>query len=103
MPNTSDFSNAIVGSSEDVYARLIEQLAPWFGSAHPVLDTILQGYISAGVFNYQQLAYINLQMRLQTATDNNLNLISKDYLGNTLPRRSAESDDSFRNRISATI
>jgi len=78
MPNTSDFSNAIVGSSEDVYARLIEQLAPWFGSAHPVLDTILQGYISAGVFNYQQLAYINLQMRLQTATDNNLNLISKD-------------------------
>jgi len=95
---------ASVGSKEDVYNRLVTQLVDWFGTDHAVLDAVLQAYVTTGVLNYSQLVYDNLQMRLQTATEDNLDLIAEDYFGlNGLPRRPGESDDSYRNRISANL
>lgn len=92
-----------IGDATDVYNRLIGQLPPWFGTLHPVLNVVLQAYIYTGVFNYSQLVYDNQQMRLQTATGDNLDLISQDYFENGLPRRTGEDDDSFRSRISANL
>lgn len=92
-----------IGSEQDVYNRLVAQLVNWFGTDHEVLDIVLKAYSTTGAFNYTQLAYDNLQMRLQTATEDNLDLISVDYFGNGLPRRTDENDDSFRNRISANL
>jgi hypothetical protein len=55
-------------------------------------------------FHYNlQYLYSKLQMRIQTATDINLDLISKDYLGNSLPRRTNENDDTYRKRILANV
>ncbi len=101
-----------VGDKQDIYNRLIAQLPNWFGT-HPVLDAVLQAYIGYSnnvnllttmYFHYnRQYLYAQLQMRIQTATDVNLDLISQDYLGNTLPRKTNESDDSYRKRILANV
>lgn len=103
-----------IGSHDDIYNRLIQQLPTnWWGnsqflpnntpSSHPVLDTALESFITTMKFCYQQMQYVQLQMRLQTATQDNLDLISQDYLGDTLPRYGGENDDSYRTRIEATL
>lgn len=93
-----------VGDDQDIYNRLITQLPPWFGSSHPVLDVILSAYVDTTSFAYNsQLQYVSPQMRIQTAYSDNLDLISQDYFGGALPRRQDENDDSFRQRILATL
>lgn len=102
-----------VGDQTDIYNRLIAQLPNWFGTSHPILDAVLQAYIGYSnntsrittmFFHYNfQYLYSKLQMRIQTATDINLDLISQDYLGNTLPRRTNETDDSYRKRILSNV
>lgn len=96
-------TNSTIGAAADVQNRLIAQLVNWFGTDHELLDTVLQAYVTTGVFNYSQLAYDNLQMRLQTATDDNLDLISQDYFNGYLPRRTNESDDTYRQRITSAL
>jgi hypothetical protein len=102
-----------IGDQTDIYNRLISQLPNWFGSNHPILDALLQAYIGYNQdasqvttmyfhYNYQYL-YAKLQMRIQTATDINLDLISQDYLGDTLPRKTNENDDTYRKRILANV
>lgn len=86
-----------------IYNRLIAQLPPWYGTDHSVLDAVLQGYVATAGFNYRQLMYDLVQMRLQTAIGDNLDLISQDYFGGALPRRDDEDDYSFRTRISANL
>lgn len=109
MPNTTknltvvNNGSPVIGDHDDLYHRLIQQLPNWFGSEHDILDTVLEGYINTGLFVYSLIQYVSLQMRLQTATEDNLDLISKDYLGDSLPRRTNENDDSYRNRISANL
>jgi len=96
-----------VGDANDVYNRLVMNLPPWFGDAtqtnFPVLYGTLQGSVS--VFSTLYAQYTNLigQMRLQTATGNNLDLIAQDYLGNSLPRNQGESDYTYGKRIQAII
>ena len=41
--------------------------------------------------------------RLQTATDDALVLFAQDFFGNTLPKKSGESDDSYRARIQQNL
>jgi hypothetical protein len=91
-------------SHDGIYTRLIQQIPEsWWGSLHPNTDLVLEGFITTAGLNYDQFNYVFLQLRLQTATGNNLDLISQDYFGGTLPRKTGENDDSFRNRISATL
>jgi hypothetical protein len=90
-------------SEEDIYIRLIQQLPNWWGSDHAVVDVLLEAFITTNLLNYAQFSYVFLQLRLQTCTGDNLDLFSQDYFGGYLPRRFDESDDSYRNRISATL
>lgn len=94
-----------VGDQNDIYNRFIQNLpVGWFGNEHPNLDAILQAFITTYYYQYNtQYLYLIEQQRIQTATGNNLDLISQDYLGNTLPRRLNESDDSYRLRILANV
>jgi hypothetical protein len=93
-----------VGDEQDIYNRLIDQLPSWFGTSHPVLDVLLSAYVSTAYYAYNsQVQYLPPQMRLQTAYGDNLDLISEDYFGDSLPRHVGETDDSFRARISANL
>jgi hypothetical protein len=94
-----------VGDKEDILNRLLSQIPEkWFGTDHPLVNQTLSAYVNTAYFNYNdQYLYTKLQTRIKTATDVFLDMISKDFLGNLLPRRSDENDESFRNRILATI
>ncbi len=93
-----------VGDFDDIYNRLIKNIPDWFGTDHPNLDALLQAFVSVFYFHYNdQYLYALLQQRIQTATDDNLDLISQDYLGLYLPRRPNENDDTYRQRILATV
>ena len=93
-----------IGGELDVYNRLIAQLPlEWWGISHANLDTILAAFVDTGSFHYSQYLYVVLQTRIKTATDINLDIISSDYLGDELPRRVGELDESFRTRILATL
>lgn len=93
-----------IGDNQDIYNRLIEQLPPWFGNNHPILDVVLSAYVSSTNFAYNsQVQYLRPQTRIQTAYGDNLDLISQDYFGGSLPRRQGENDDTFRQRILSTL
>ncbi|HEV2917564.1 MAG TPA: hypothetical protein VGW78_07525 [Candidatus Babeliales bacterium] len=101
-----------IGDQTDIYNRLIAQLPPWFETPTVDLAAALQMYvgynanpnlITTMLFHYMQYQYAQLQMRIQTATGSNLDIISQDYLGNTLPRYPNENDDSFRQRILSNV
>lgn len=98
-----------VGNVSDFMSRLRAALPRgWFAHAAtpsdtPVMDGILTGFATIWSNLWQMFRYISLQKRIATATDINLDIISTDYLGTTLPRRSGEGDDSYRARIRATI
>jgi len=98
----SNLSPPIIGSHRDIYNKLISMLPNWFGTDHINLDTILESFITTGTFHYEQLIYVALQMRLQTATDINIDAIAADYLGN-FPRRAGENDATYKKRILATL
>jgi len=89
--------------SQSIYNRYISNMPPWFGNQHQNLDALLAGFVSIMDVYYQQYQYLILQQRIATATEENLDLISQDYLGNLLPRKSHENDDTYRARILATV
>lgn len=94
-----------VGDHDDILNRLLSQTPEsWFGADHPVLNVVLEGYVNTAKFHYNdQYLYSKLQTRIKTATDIYLDGISKDFLGDLLPRRDGEKDDLYRKRILATI
>lgn len=102
-----------IGDQDDIYYRIISNLPNWFGSGHPILDAIISAYIgfnqsppqcTTTYFHYNfQYLYAVLQVRIQTATGINLDLISQDFLGSSLPRKVDETDDSYRARIIANL
>lgn len=95
-----------IGSQADMVNRLAAVLPTgWFPSVAqaPVLGGLLAGIASIWAFLWSLLSYVTLQKRITTATDINLDLISNDFLGLSLPRNAGESDASFRARIQATI
>jgi hypothetical protein len=92
------------GAQSDFVAR-IKALLPngWFRDSTPVLDAVLSGIGSALASVYGLTQYARLQTRIATATDAFLDLISFDFFGATLPRRSQEGDESFRARVIAGL
>jgi hypothetical protein len=94
------------GDKNDFLNRLQSYLPRgWFGdlTQTPVLNGLLSGLASVFASMYALLMYFRLQARIATATDGWLDIISADFLGSTLPRRTNESDTSFRNRIVVNI
>jgi hypothetical protein len=94
----------MIGDQQDISARL-KALLPngWFRDETPILDAVLSGIAWALSFAYGLIAYARLQTRIDTATDGFLDLISYDFFGDSLPRKSGESDAAFRSRIQAAL
>jgi len=92
-----------IGSQGDMFNRL-KALIPrsWFTSS-PNFDATLQGSSLALAMNWALIQYAVLQMRIKTAIDGFLDIVSLDYFGALLPRLTQESDASFRNRILANL
>ncbi len=105
----------MTGDIPDMAARLKAVLpARWFGDDNPapvgngvtnapVLTAVLTGLGNAWSWLYAMLAYVRLQTRIGSATDDFLDMISKDYFGAMLPRRVNEADAAFRARILAEL
>ncbi len=110
---TSLFSDdPAVGTVVDMSARLRSTLPTgWFPasppppapSATPVLDGLLAGLGQAWSFCYALLVVVDAQTRLAKAYGGFLDMMSVDFFASSLPRRSGETDDAFRARISASL
>ena len=78
----------------------VKSLLPggWFGDS-PVLTGVLSGIarLLSGADDFIQ--YARLQTRIKTATDGFLDLIARDFFGDTLKRRAGEMDNPLRSRI----
>lgn len=88
------------GSADDIVQR-VKVLLPkrWWSFVAPIRDAILGGIADLSSWSYSLIIYAKLQSRVAWATDIWLDIISRDYFGNTLPRKTNESDAVFRLRI----
>lgn len=94
----------MTGDQDDIVGRLRLTLpGRWFADSAPILDGLLAGLsvVWTGLFSLLQL--VRTQSRIGTATNGYLDVASKDFFGDTLPRKSGESDDAFRARIQAAM
>jgi hypothetical protein len=93
-----------IGDQADMKAR-IRALLPygWFSDSTPILDAVLNGIGWALASVYGLITYAALQTRISTATDGFLDLISFDFFGNGLPRKTDETDSAFRARIRSEL
>jgi hypothetical protein len=90
------------GDQNDIAARIASVLPNgWFPDQAdaPTLWGILTGFGAVWAPIYSLLVWVQLQTRIKTATGANLDLISLDFFGNWLPRRTGESDTAFVARI----
>lgn len=93
------------GDQNDIANRLNAVLPPWFGSSEtPILTGILAAFSESGSVLYSEIAYVQLQTRITSATDINLDQIALDFFGlNNFLRNPGENDASYRARIIASI
>lgn len=87
------------GDQSDFLARLKATLPSWFGDSSPILNAVLSAFAWAASFVYGLITYATLQTRIKTATDDFLDLLSADFFGAALPRKTNETDAQFRARI----
>jgi len=96
-----------LGDQNDFVNRLTLRLpSGWFGDVGtntPILTGVLNGLAAAWASVWNLLVYVTEQTRIATATEGNLDLISSDMFGGVLPRRTGESDASFRARIKGQL
>jgi hypothetical protein len=94
-----------IGDQADIAARLYRWLpSRWFPSGPGTLiHAVVSGLAAALASLYSITAYAALQMRIATATDGWLDLISGDYFGMRLPRIPHEADPAFSARIRREI
>ncbi len=93
-----------IGDQNDIFQRLKSVLVPWFGDTTPILDAFLKGgFGTTGSFIYSLYLFLKAQTRIKTATGDFLDLIAKDFFGNTLVRYTGELDSSFRTRILSSL
>lgn len=90
----------MTGDQSDFVARLKATLPTnWFADSTPNLDGLLSGLANLWANLFTLLQFARLQTRIATATDGFLDAISADFLGISLPRRTAEPDTPYRTRI----
>jgi hypothetical protein len=94
----------MIGDTNDMLSRIKAMLpGRWFGDATPVLDALLSGPAAAWSGLYALLGFVKLQSRLATATGVFLDIAAADYFGANLPRRNAETDAVFSQRLRANL
>ncbi len=100
------------GTCGDMVSRMRAVLPPsWFPltapgattSATPVLDGVLSGVGSGWAYCYALIQFVVQQSRISSATGSFLDMLCADFFGTTIKRTPGESDDGFRNRISANL
>lgn len=92
------------GDQGDMAARLRALLPKgWFPDTSPVLTAILNGFAAALAQSYALIQAAKANVLITTATDMWLDLRAQDFLGNSLRRRTQESDASFRTRVEAGL
>ncbi len=94
----------MTGSLSDIISRLWAVLPKrWFADQTPNLSAILRAIAAPWAWLYGVTSYVICQTRLGSATDIWLDLISFDFFGNELDRKSNESDLNYRRRIQAAL
>ena len=94
----------MIGDGDDMAARMRAVLpVGWFGDVAPVLQGLLLGLGQGWSAIYDLIENIRLQSRIATASGGFLDLISTDFFGSFLPRRSTELDAPFEIRISQEL
>lgn len=94
-----------VGDQEDIETRL-QRLIPWSWfplDFAPLYLGVIAGLAAVFAQLYSFIAYIRNQNRLQTSTDGFLDLFAFDFFGNGLPRRNAEQDPAYAQRIKVNL
>lgn len=87
-------------AQQDILWRMKATLpGRWFGEVTPILDSVLNSLSAGWVDVFGLLNYVSMQTRVQTAFDEWLDLIARDYFHTRILRRLQETDDSFRQRI----
>lgn len=90
------------GDLQNCIQRFLDWLPQgWTGSDAPVINALATGFGTNASFLYSLFTYSQLQMRVQTATGDNLDAIANDFFGDTLLRNVGESDALYRERIQA--
>ena len=88
------------GDAADMLVRLKSVLPQrWFADNTPVLDAVLSGLAVTWSGLFQLLQLVSQQARIATAEAQFLDLISTDFFGDALQRRTGENDAAFRDRI----
>ena len=94
----------MTGDQADFLSRIQAALPKrWFAEQSPNLLAILRSLSAPWAWIYGSIAYVVSQTRLSTATDDWLDLISYDYFGRQLSRKTNESDMNYRARISGAL
>ncbi|TBW32619.1 hypothetical protein EYW49_22025 [Siculibacillus lacustris] len=90
----------MTGDSADMLARL-KSLLPgrWFAGIAPLRDAVLGALADQLAWAYGLFQWVITQSRISTATGAFLDLISFDFLGLGLRRRTGELDDVYRVRV----
>lgn len=92
------------GDSNDIFTRIRGYLPKgWFPDSSPVLEMLLAGISSVLAISYALFIYAKAQTRILTATDAWLDLISYDFFGDKLPRKTGESNAAFMARIRVNL
>jgi hypothetical protein len=92
------------GDQNDIVNRIKMTLPNrWFGDTSPILNAVLGGIAYALSLAYNLIQYAKNQTRIATASDGFLDLISYDFFGIGLPRKSGEYDAPYRARILAGL
>lgn len=94
----------MTGDMNDFVGRIKSVLPDrWFADTTPILDALLSGFAWAWSNIFGQLGFVKLQSRLATATGVFLDIASVDYFGGMLPRRTAETDAVFSQRLRVNL
>lgn len=92
------------GNQNDMLCRIKSVLpSNWFPDETPVLDALLSGCAYGWAWVYSMIAYVILQARRLTATGPFLDMISTDFFGTFLPRRTGETDALFNARMTKEL
>jgi len=90
----------MIGDQSDFQNRLRAVLPQsWFPDDVPILYSLLGGLGAVWSVIYTLLQYVSSQARIASASDIWLDLITWDFFGYRLRRRSSESDNALRRRI----
>lgn len=93
------------GDQNDLISRLQKWMPQgWYPATTGTrIYAVMAGLASVLSSIFGMIAYARLQTRIATATDGFLDIISRDYLANNLPRIPGETDAAFSVRIRANI